>query len=261
MIARLIVGFSIGIGSSIVPMYLAEIAPAKIRGFLCGFHLVVITTGLLFGQLMGIPMSTQELWRPLFCTSLPLIVVQLILLPFVPQSPKWLLLKKKDADAESALKRIRGQENVTAELNDLKKWIELHTKAVNIKLVFQKKMIRPLITGVGAMFFLQFVGINIVASYSTIIFASVGVDNPAVATSVVGAAQLFIRIVALFIVDVIGRRVLLLLSTVFMFLSFSILGIASILFENKIEQSVMGWVTIITMIMYVLAFVSCTLHC
>ena len=166
-VGRLVIGFSVGIASVVVPMYLGEIAPANFAGVVGTFHVVFLCFGIMYGQFISIPLSTHanQLWRLLFVISTPMTFLQIIFILCVPQSPKWLVTKNKIQEAEAELKKLRMSKDVSVEFNNLQAVVHA-SEPPKLKLLFQKSMIKPLFVGTGLMFFNQSVGINVVFSYS-----------------------------------------------------------------------------------------------
>uniref|UniRef100_A0A667XIG5 Solute carrier family 2, facilitated glucose transporter member 5 n=1 Tax=Myripristis murdjan TaxID=586833 RepID=A0A667XIG5_9TELE len=121
IIGRFIIGINTGISLSTVPIYLGEIAPRHIRGSICHFHSNIITMGVVIGQILGLPevLGQESRWNFLFAFIALPPLSQLTVLSYMPESPRYLLIDKKDvAGAEIAFKRFLGKDNVTTELEE-----------------------------------------------------------------------------------------------------------------------------------------------
>ncbi|KAM3876248.1 solute carrier family 2, facilitated glucose transporter member 9-like [Diretmus argenteus] len=122
IIGRFILGINGGISLSALPMYLGEISPRHIRGSITQFHNSMINIGVLIGQILGLPevLGQESRWNFLFAFIALPALLQLSVLPFLPKSPRYLLMEKKDeAGAEKALRRFLGKEDVNAELEEV----------------------------------------------------------------------------------------------------------------------------------------------
>lgn len=102
-------------------MYIAEVSPLEQRGMNGTFVQLSIVIGILLSAVFGIPFSTRDSWRELFAISLIPVLMQMLFIPFVPESPFWLVMQNKDDRARSSLQKVRGVENVEEELGDILK--------------------------------------------------------------------------------------------------------------------------------------------
>lgn len=219
--ARIISGLGIGASSMICPVYITEIAPEKWRGRLGTLFQIGIVTGIfitlfinkLIQGLGDDAWNTAYGWRWMLGMEVLPAVIFILLLAMVPESPRWLALKGREAEARSILERIGGPEHANAELaairdagrNEEGRFSELFTGAFR----------RPLAVAVILMATSQFCGINAIIYYSSKIFATAGSGaNAAFTSSVwVGLINLVFTFVATSLVDRAGRRPLLLIGT------------------------------------------------
>lgn len=116
---RLFAGFASGISTSAVPLYIAEISPLETRGINGSFVQLSIVIGILISAIVGIPLSTRQLWRELFALAIIPVLIQMITIPFVPESPFWLVMQNDYDRARASLQQIRGVEEVEGELEDI----------------------------------------------------------------------------------------------------------------------------------------------
>jgi hypothetical protein len=117
---RFIVGFGCGLVMVVTPVYLGEISPPSLRGAILSSHQLNITFGIFISNVLGIFLSKRPEWRFLLSFPIGCAIVQLVLLLYVPKSPKWLCRNKYFSQAEESLKILRGIEDVSEELQELK---------------------------------------------------------------------------------------------------------------------------------------------
>lgn len=170
MIGRFVIGLNCGLNSGLCPMYIVELSPVRIRGSVgCLFQLGVTST-ILLSQVLGLPdiFGNDRLWPLLLGFTSLFSVYQLLTLPFCPESPRFLLIKKNLHDeAERALKRLRGREDVKAELNEMmdEARAEKDIKRVSmIKLFSTRALLLPTIISIVLHLSQQLSGINAVSS-------------------------------------------------------------------------------------------------
>uniref|UniRef100_A0AC34QIR5 Major facilitator superfamily (MFS) profile domain-containing protein n=1 Tax=Panagrolaimus sp. JU765 TaxID=591449 RepID=A0AC34QIR5_9BILA len=122
-IGRFVIGFSCGLASGLVPMYLTEVAPINLRGMLGSVHQLLVTISILVSQILGLPylLGNEKYWPLIFAFTVVPALFQLATLPFCPESPKYnLIVKGKTDQAEKDLKKLRQKENVSVELDVIK---------------------------------------------------------------------------------------------------------------------------------------------
>jgi SP family arabinose:H+ symporter-like MFS transporter len=215
---RLIGGLGIGGSSVLGPMYIAEIAPAKWRGRLVGFFQFNVVAGILLAYLsnylMGLGNFGAAEWRwKLGVSAVPAIMFFLLLFG-IPRSPRWLAKKGRTAEARDVLRQI-GEENVEGELRDIVASIDADHGHADEPL-FQQKYRLPIFLAVSIGMFNQLSGINAILYYLNDIFAKAGFskvsgDLQAVA---IGATNLLFTMIAMTVIDKLGRKTLLLVGAV-----------------------------------------------
>jgi MFS transporter, SP family, arabinose:H+ symporter len=215
---RLIGGLGIGGSSVLGPMYIAEIAPAKWRGRLVGFFQFNVVGGILLAYLsnylMGLASFGASEWRWKLGVSAAPAILFFLLLFGIPRSPRWLAKKGRTAEAREVLVRI-GEENVDAELKDIVASIDADHGHADEPL-FQRKYLLPIFLAVSIGMFNQLSGINAILYYLNDIFAKAGFskvsgDLQAVA---IGATNLLFTMIAMSVIDKLGRKTLLLVGAV-----------------------------------------------
>ena len=208
---RLMLGLAIGIVSSSVPLYLAEIAPSNIRGRLVTFFQFAITLGILVSFLCGYAFADQiEGWRSMFWAGFVPAIILFVGMLFVPESPRWLMKKGREAEARQVLERIHEASNVQAEYDQMVQSLVAEQKNQrNWTELFSKRLRIPFLIGIGIFFIQQFSGINAVIYYSTEIFTMAGyapTTTSTLATVGVGIVNVLSTLVAVSFLDRWGRK-------------------------------------------------------
>ncbi|XP_019602223.1 solute carrier family 2, facilitated glucose transporter member 5 [Rhinolophus sinicus] len=220
ILSRLLVGICAGLSSNVVPMYLGELAPKNLRGALGVVPQLFITVGILVAQIFGLRslLATEGGWPILLgVTGIPA-ALQLLLLPFFPESPRYLLVQKKDpAAAKNALRRLRGWDDVDAEIEEIQQEDEAERAAgfISVVKLFRMRALRwQVISVIVLMAGQQLSGVNAIYYYADQIYLSAGVNTNDVqyVTAGTGTVNVVITFVAVFVVELLGRRVLLLLG-------------------------------------------------
>ncbi|XP_060633977.2 solute carrier family 2, facilitated glucose transporter member 3-like [Anolis sagrei] len=214
IIGRFVIGIFCGLTSGFVPMYISEISPTALRGAFGTLQQLGIVVGILVAQIFGLNviMGTETLWPLLLgCTIVPSIL-QCILLPFCPESPRFLLINKKEEDkAQLVLQKLRGVQDVSSDIDEMKEEsVKMsQEKKVPILELFRSPSYRQaIIIAISLQLSQQLSGINAVIYYSTGIFEAAGVKEPVYATIGTGVINTVFTVVSLFLVEHAGRRTL-----------------------------------------------------
>ena len=249
---RVIAGAAIGIASFVAPLYISEIAPVDIRGKLVSINQVALTSGIVISYLVDYAFAGSQAWRWMFAMAAIPAGAFGIGLTFIPNSPRWLVDRGHVSQARDVLKRIRAPEQVEDELNQIQqsaaqqkgRWSELFSP-----------LLRPaMIVGVGLAIAQQITGINTVIYYAPTIFRFAGLSSASVAilASVgVGLINVVFTVVAMQLIDRVGRRPLLLVSLTGMALGLFVLGLA---FSLPQLSGSMGWIAVTSLMVYVGSF-------
>ncbi|MGK7395606.1 MAG: D-xylose transporter XylE [Candidatus Cyclobacteriaceae bacterium M3_2C_046] len=248
---RIIGGIGVGLASAVVPMYIGEIAPAHIRGRLVSLNQFAIIFGMLVVYFVnwGIA-SGQSLewinnvgWRRMFLSEAIPASLFGILLFFVPETPRYLTLSKKDDQALKILTRVNGPERARQILAEIKATIQTHSA----HLFSYGKVV--IIIGVLLSVFQQFVGINVALYYAPRIFESMGAakDASLLQTVVMGVVNVIFTVVAIMTVDKWGRKPLLMVGSVGMAIGMFAIGALSFM-------EIIGISTLVFIIIYTASF-------
>jgi SP family xylose:H+ symportor-like MFS transporter len=254
IIYRIIGGLGVGAASMSSPMYIAEISPARIRGRMVSVNQFAIVTGFLvvyfvnyFIALQGDQMWNQESgWRWMFGSEALPALLLLVLLFFVPESPRWLTKQNRSEEALEILTRVNGAEYAKTELLEIKDAIA--HESGSLKQLFQPGMKIVLVIGIVLAVLQQVTGINVFLYFGTEIFKKMGSETNAalLQTVVVGAVNLTFTIVAIWMVDRLGRKPLMMIGSVGMGLS--LLGMGLMAYVQKTDL----WV-----LLFILGYIAC----
>lgn len=256
ILSRLFLGVAIGVSSFAVPLYIAEISPARLRGRLVSMFQLMITIGVLTSYLSDLFFADEQdisCWRPMFYVGVIPAMILLVGVYFVPETPRWLMSKGRIDESRKILSRIEPEESVEIVIGQMEVELKENEKNISSWKELLKPWLRtPLIIAIGIMFFQQFVGINTVIYYSPKIFLMAGFDGAvsAIWASVgVGVVNVLATIVSVYFVDRLGRRKLYLIGLSGVALSLMALS-TSFIFVNQLGE--MGkWLTIGLVFLYV----------
>ena len=225
--ARVVTGVAIGIASMVSPMYIAEASPAGIRGRLVSMNQLAIMLGILVSYLVGWLLSGlgDESWRWMFAVAaIPSLLFWVALLT-VPESPRWLVKENRSDEALAILDRLGEPASRLAEIRSA-----ISEEGGSVRDLLQPRMRRPLLIGVTLAVLQQITGINTVLYYGSLIFTEQGgakTTSAALWSNVlIGAVNLVCTVIALFLIDRLGRRPLLMIASGGMGLSLAALGLA-----------------------------------
>ncbi|WP_170065811.1 sugar porter family MFS transporter [Novosphingobium guangzhouense] len=254
MIGRGLIGVGIGIANSVTPIYLAEISPPDRRGMIISLNSVCIVAGQLASFLLDYWMiDWNHNWRWMLGFGVLPGVLLIMGIALLPQSPRWLAAKGRLKDAEVVLRRMRNPEGVAAEVELLARDAAQESQAsltdnhkpmaaeMSWKTMFKPRYRRVLLVGLLLSFYQMATGINAILYYAPIIFEKAGANTPALAllaTSALGLVNTIFTLVAMQLVDRVGRRALLLaglggvIATLAILTGGILLGLSSIWFAT-----------------------------
>ena len=225
---RLIGGLGVGAAAMLSPMYIAEITPAMIRGRYVAINQFTIVIGILAAYFVNYLLLSvgENAWRWMFIAEFVPSVLFFISMFLVPETPRWLSKNGQYEKAEFVLNKIGNAEFANKTIKDIRLTLTNQSKG-NLKMLFTRSMRLVLLIGVILAFFQQWSGINVIFFYAPDIFAQTGagVESQLFQTVIVGAMNVIFTIVAMWLVEKLGRKKLLLISSAGMALSYTIIGI------------------------------------
>ncbi len=240
---RIIGGIGIGLASNLSPIYIAEVSPANIRGRFVAINQLTIVIGILMAQLVNfmiakpVPVEStsidilnswngQQGWRFMFWAEIIPASLFFILMWLVPDSPRWLLKKKQDIKAVSILKKIGGREYAEKTRVEIQKTFSSKEVKVKLSELFNKAVLPVLIIGIVLAVFQQWCGINVIFLFADEVFSSAGYEVSDMLFNVVitGSINLIFTIIAMALVDRIGRKILLIIGSGGLAIIYTIIG-------------------------------------
>jgi sugar porter (SP) family MFS transporter len=234
IVFRMIGGLAVGASSVIAPMYTSEIAPARLRGRLSGSFQVNIVLGIVVSLLTNFAFSGfgENSWRWMLGVMVVPAVVFWVLLMSIPESPRWLIFNHREAEAMPILARL-GEANVQGAVEEIRASVRQHTLRESL---FQRRYIKPILYAVLLAMFNQLSGINAILYFSHRIFEMAGFDqNQAYLQPVyVGIANLLFTLLAMTFIDRFGRKKLLIIGSIGMFV---FLGLTALAFKDAANSA------------------------
>ena len=252
---RVIGGVGVGVASVIAPAYIAEVSPAHLRGRLGSLQQMGIVLGIFLSLLVDALLAnwaggaSQELWLGLAAWRWMFLIMAVPALLYgigsflIPESPRFLVAAGREDEARSVLSRIHGDDAVDVRVDKIRTTVNNERKPRFSDLRGSMAGLKPVVwVGIGLAALQQFVGINVIFYYSNTLWESVGFKESdsfaiSVATSVV---NVLVTIVAIFLVDKVGRRPLLLVGSGGMAVT---LGVMSVIFATAGKEMVDGQLT------------------
>jgi sugar porter (SP) family MFS transporter len=213
IVARFIAGIGVGMASMLSPMYIAEIAPAKYRGVMVAINQLTIVLGILVTNLINYSLRNMgdDAWRWMFGLGAIPSLLFFIGVVWLPESPRWLMLKQKMDKASLVLTKIGGEAFAKKTIADIQQSFQ-NTAKIKFSAIFEKNILPAVLVGIGLAVFQQFCGINVVFNYTTTIFESIGAskDDQLLQTVFIGGVNLLFTLLAMLLVDRLGRKPLML---------------------------------------------------
>lgn len=243
VIYRIIGGIGIGIVSIVCPLYISEVSPASHRGRMVSLYQLAVTVGFLGAFLMnyfllnsssgfssGSPMLQKifgtEVWRGMLGAETLPAVMFFIIIFFIPESPRWLLVKNRESLASAIFTKIyRAQSVVSFQINDTKQMLRSEEKS-DWKLLLSPGIFRAVLIGSAIAILGQFMGVNAVLYYGPSIFESSGLSSgdSLFYQSLIGVVNMGTTVLALLIIDKVGRKKLVYVGVTGMIISLILIG-------------------------------------
>lgn len=237
---RVVLGVAIGIASFAAPLYISEMSSADNRGALVALNQLAITIGILLSYIIDYIFAAGSNWQAMVAVGfIPAVLLAAGIL-FLPESPRWLVLKEENEKARNVLTRIRSNADVEAELKDIGD--SLAEEEGDWREFFAPHLRGALVIGLGLGMFQQFTGINTVIYYAPSIYKLAGLTSNSVsilATAGVGLINVLMTVVAVALIDKVGRRPLLIIGNIGMLISLACLSLSFLLHA---DSEVLKWV-------------------
>ncbi len=234
LVARILGGLAVGVASILSPMYIAELAPAKYRGTLVSLNQLAIVIGILvafFSNYLLVDTGENN-WRWMLLVMAAPAVLLFFSLFLVPESPRWLVARGRNDDALDVLVKTSGKEFASAELKEIEDTLKNQEESTFRDWLAPK--IKPLLfIGIILAVFQQITGINTIMYYAPKIFANVGQSNDSALfqTILIGGTNLLFTLVAMVLIDRLGRKLLIIIGSTGMMLMLA--GLSALYFTNQ----------------------------
>ncbi|MBS0350374.1 MAG: sugar porter family MFS transporter [Proteobacteria bacterium] len=253
VVSRIFVGIAIGIASYIAPLYISEIAPAKYRGALVSLNQLAITIGILISYIVDAFFAEAHAWRWMLGMGIVPAMGLLIGMLFLPYSPRWLMSQGRELEALATLEKISGKGTASREQFASIK-ASLQQQKGDWRMLFSSAIRPALWIASGLALLQQITGINTIIYYAPTIFRMAGFASASSAistTTIVGVVFVLFTIIALPLVDSLGRRFLLFAGLIATSIS---LGIISWSFHTHNPSDTLKWLTLISMLVFIAGF-------
>ncbi|KAI8371962.1 general substrate transporter [Choanephora cucurbitarum] len=286
---RFVTGMGVGSLSLLVPLYQSEISPPEIRGSLVSLQQLAVTFGILISFWIDYGLTRvqgEASWRVPLCIQIAFALVLGVGILFFPFSPRWLMSKGREEEALQVISKLRrlpqDHPDVVEEWKEIKATVEfdriverqqypqyidqgskgrLMIELAGYRELFRKGIFNRVVIGSMIMFFQQFTGMNALIYYAPKIFQSVGLTGNSVsllATGVVGIINFVMTFPTVFFLDVVGRKIALMVASVLMAICMIIVAIITALFQHDWpNHTAEGWVSVAFIYVFIACF-ACT---
>jgi sugar porter (SP) family MFS transporter len=276
VIARLLAGLGVGASLIVAPMYIAEISPAKIRGRMVSFNQLNIVLGIsvaFFSNYLILQLAksdssfahalnfSEHAWRWMLGIETLPALLYFIFLYFVPASPRWLAMKGEDQKALEVLTKANGAEGAVAVMKDIKESLKTSVKKekVPVSELFKPALKLVLLIGIVIAILQQITGINAVFFYAPMIFeqTGIGTDSAFSQAIFVGLINIVFTILAMWLIDKVGRKFLLIVGFSGIFISMAVLAysfyVATYGADGTVTQ-INSWMVLVGILGFVASF-------
>ena len=234
--SRVLGGLAVGVASILSPMYIAELAPAKYRGTLVSLNQLAVVVGIQVAFFSNYLLADTGVnnWRWMLLVMAAPAILLFYCLFLVPESPRWLVARKRTDAAITVLLKTSGEEFAYSELHEIESTLKVQEESTYRELFGPK--VRPLLfIGIILAVFQQITGINTIMYYAPKIFANVGQSNNSalLQTIAIGSTNLIFTLVAMALIDRSGRKMLILIGSAGMALMLSGLSVLFFIKETS----------------------------
>ncbi|KTD17075.1 sugar porter family MFS transporter [Legionella jordanis] len=252
IMARFVLGLAIGTAAVTTPLYLAESAAMQQRGAMVAIYQLAITIGIVCAYSANYLLIEHQAWRVMFASSAIPSLILIFGIFFLPESPRWLMSVGREEAAEKALKRLRKNQNIQQEFCEIKNTLANEPAGNHWRSLFKKPLLPVLSLGMALFCLQQLSGINVIIYFAPEIFKNLGFNNAVgqmLATMGIGIINLLVTIAAVFYVDRLGRRKLLLIG--FTGASISLLSLSIFSFY---QAGLLTYLSVLCLTVYIFSF-------
>ncbi|MGI9048072.1 MAG: sugar porter family MFS transporter [Rubrobacteraceae bacterium] len=249
---RVFAGLAVGAASALVPTYISEMAPTDIRGSLSSMFQLAITIGILLAYGVNFALANAGAWRWMLGLAAVPATFLFIGMYLVPETPRWLRKNEYMERAREVLRRSQGREDVEQEVKEIQE-VEREESQTGARELLSPWVRPMLIVGLGLAMLQQFSGINTIIYYAPTIIKSTGLGASAsiLATVGIGVVNVAFTFVAIWLIDKLGRKKLLLFGLTGMTIGTIVLGLGFVL---PSLSGVVSWITLASMLLYIASF-------
>ncbi len=223
--ARFIIGLAVGSAALVVPLYLSEIAPTEIRGAIASLNQLMIVCGILAAYIVNAILASSGNWRLMLGLAAVPAVVLFVGMLFMPETPRYLVHSGEEDTAQEVLEDLPGEQRIE-EIRDVD---EQEQGPTGLRALWQAKWVRPaLLVATGLAVFQQLVGINTIIYYAPTTLTSVGFAKTSAiyANLIIGVINVGMTVIAIRIIDRVGRKPMLVAGVAGMVTSLVVLGVS-----------------------------------
>lgn len=256
IIGRMVLGLAIGMVNFVIPLYLSELSPEKVRGMLVSLYQLAITAGILFSYLINRIFALSEYnWRWMLGAGLIPAIILLFGISFLSDTPRWLISQKREKEALKIFAKIDPEVDANTHIKAISATINSPTSTQSSSKIFSQWMLMPILVGIGMMFMQICTGINTIIYYTATIFKAAGFDSTIgalYATIGVGIVNFLMTFVAIFYTDKLGRKPLLYVGLSGIIISLFTLG-GSFYFATFLGSN-LKWVAVGSIVTFIACF-------
>jgi sugar porter (SP) family MFS transporter len=254
--ARFILGLAVGSAALVVPLYLSEIAPTEIRGAIASLNQMMIVIGILAAFIVNAILASSGNWRLMLGLAAVPALILLVGMFFMPETPRYLVHAGEEDTARDVLDDLPGDERADERIREIKD-VE-QEEDTGLRALFRAKWVRPaLIVATGLAVFQQFVGINTIIYYAPTTLTNVGFGKTSAiyANLIIGVVNVGMTVIAIKIIDRVGRKPMLFAGVAGMVASLLVLGISlSVLPEPHHPSDPAAIITLICLGTFIASF-------
>jgi MFS transporter, SP family, galactose:H+ symporter len=250
--SRIVLGIAIGLSSTNVPVYLSEVSPPAARGRIVSLFQLAVTAGIVSAYVVDYAFAKVGGWRWMLGLAIAPAVIFGTGMFFLPETPRWLIRSGRRELARGVLIRIRDSSDVDPEISEIEASLAQQVQSGSWSDLFHRHVRPALVVGLGLAVFQQITGINTVIYYAPKILQAAGFASASgaiLATAGVGVVNFGMTIVAMLLVDRIGRRPLLLVGIAGMIVTLAVLALS---FHSTFAN--LEWIAVISLMGYVASF-------
>jgi len=254
--ARFVLGLAVGSAALVVPLYLSEVAPTEIRGAISSLNQLMIVSGILVAYIVNAIFASSGDWRAMLALAVVPSLTLLVGMAFMPETPRFLVHTGEEEEARDVLERTHDDGNVEGELREIQEVDEEEGEG-NLRELLQPWLRPALIVAIGLAMFQQLIGINTIIYYAPTTLTNVGYGNSGAiyANIAIGVLNVVMTVLAIRLVDRVGRKPMLITGLVGMVASLAVLGISlQVLSEPKSPGDPAAIITLVCLATFIASF-------